>query len=109
MFVNRIRKMISFEFDKEIEKDVIHKFRKRPRSLLNLCGSVVEHRSAESKGLRFDSSRGLRKCFCLSNARDKTKNIFLHFFTDSKPTIFLILFNLSSTIVPLLRKQPYLQ
>ena len=32
----------------------------------------LEHRSAESKGLRFDSSWGL-KFFSLSHARDKTK------------------------------------
>ena len=32
----------------------------------------LEHRSAESKGLRFDSSWGLR-FFLLSHARDKTK------------------------------------
>ena len=38
--------------------------------------SVVEHRSAESEGLRVDSSWGLR-IFSLSHARDKTKNIFL--------------------------------
>ena len=38
-----------------------------------VCGSVVEHRSAESEGLRFDSSWGLR-IFSLSHARDKTKN-----------------------------------
>ena len=39
---------------------------------------ITIHRSAESKGLRFDSSWGLR-IFCLSHARDKTKkqNIFL--------------------------------
>ena len=32
----------------------------------------LEHRSAESEGLRFDSSRGLR-IFSWSHARDKTK------------------------------------
>ena len=32
----------------------------RPHSRWCLCGSVVEHRSAESEGLRLDSSRGLR-------------------------------------------------
>ena len=47
---------------------------------------------------------GLR-IFCFSNARDKTKNIFLHFFfTDLKLSIFLILFNMISTVVLLLRK-----
>ena len=41
----------------------------------SLCGSVVEHRSAESKGLSFDSSWGL-KSFSLSHACDQTKNTF---------------------------------
>ena len=54
-----------------------YELRNRPRSPWSLCGSVVEHRSAESAGLRFDSSWGLR-IFSLSHARDKTKNIFLH-------------------------------
>ena len=40
-----------------------------------LCGSVVEHWSTESKGLRFHSSQGL-KIFALSHACDKTKIIF---------------------------------
>ena len=53
---------------------VSYELRNRPRSPLSLCNSVVEHRSAESKSLRFDSC-GLR-IFCLSHARDKTKNIF---------------------------------
>ena len=39
---------------------------------LSLCGSVVEHRSAESEGLRLDSSWGLRNV-SLSRAREKTK------------------------------------
>ena len=43
----------------------------RSRSLRSLCGSVIEHRSAESEGLRFDSSWGLR-IFSLSHARQKT-------------------------------------
>ena len=34
--------------------------------------SVAQHRSAESEGLRFDSSKGLF-FFSLSHARDKTK------------------------------------
>ena len=52
----------------------VDELRTRPRS-----PSTVEflgHRSAESVVLRFDSSWGLR-IFSLSNARDKTKNIFL--------------------------------
>ena len=35
----------------------------RPSSAWHLHGSVVEHRSAESEGLRFDSSWGLRIFF----------------------------------------------
>ena len=42
-----------------------------------------EHRSAESDGLRFDSSWGA-KIFSLSNARERMKNIFLYFFTEPK-------------------------
>ena len=49
----------------------------------HLCGSVVGHRSAESEGLRFDSSWGLR-IFSLSHARGKTKNIFHYFLTELK-------------------------
>ena len=45
-----------------------------------VCFSVVEHRSAESKGLRFVTSWRLR----ISHARDKTANIFLYFFTQIK-------------------------
>ena len=44
-----------------------------------LCGSIIEYWSAESEGLRFDSSWGLR-IFSLSHARDKTKKIFLYIF-----------------------------
>ena len=51
---------------------VSYELRNKPRSPWSLCGSVVEHRSAESEGLRFDSSWGLR-IFSLSHARDKTK------------------------------------
>ena len=47
--------------------------------ILRLCGSVIEHRNAESEGLRFDSSRGLG-IYSLSHARDKTKNIYLQFY-----------------------------
>ena len=54
------------------------------------CDSVVEHRSAETESLRFDSSWELR-IVSLSHARDKTKNVF-YFLLSSKLTIFLILF-----------------
>ena len=42
----------------------------------SLCGSMIEHWSRESEGLRFDSSWGLR-IFSLSHAHDKMKSIFL--------------------------------
>ena len=69
-----------------------------PGSLWSLCGSVVEHRSAESEGLRFDSSWGLR-IFSLSHAYDKTKNtknkIFLYFILIIVKKIIQFLFQLS--------------
>ena len=55
-----------------------------------VCGSVVEHRSVESEGLRFDSSWRLR-IFSLSHARDKTKKTsFFISLPSSKLTISLI-------------------
>ena len=57
-------------------QDACHELRNRPRSPWNLCGSVVEHRSVESEGLRFVSSWGIR-IFSLSHACNKTNNIFL--------------------------------
>ena len=54
----------------------LHNGRRSPESL---CGSVVQHRSAEFEGLRFHSSWGLR-IFSLSLARDKTQNILLYYF-----------------------------
>ena len=62
--------------------------------------SVVEHRSAESRGLRFDSSWELR-FFSLSYARNKTKNIFLNFFTELK-TYYLSYSIHKGLIIPLL-------
>ena len=56
MFVTRTRKMVNFELRKEIEKDVF-------RLVTSMGQSVVEHRSAESEGLRFDSLWGLRIFF----------------------------------------------
>ena len=55
---------------------VSYGLRNAPSSPWSLCSSMVEHRSAESEGLRVDSSWGFR-IFSLSHARDKTKNIFL--------------------------------
>ena len=51
----------------------------KPRSPQSLCGSVVAHQSAESEGLRFDSSRGLQN-FSLFHARD----ISIYLFTEQK-------------------------
>ena len=70
-----------------------YQLRNRSRSLRSLCGSVIEHRSAESEGLRFDSSWGLR-IFSLSHARQKTS--FSISLPSSKLTISLI-----STIITL--------
>ena len=47
-----------------------------------LCGSVVEHRSAKSEGLSFDSSYYIWGI--LSHARHKTKNILPNFFNELK-------------------------
>ena len=47
------------------------------RSCFIFIWTFYNNNSAESEGLRFDSSRGLR-IFSLSHARDKTKNIFLN-------------------------------
>ena len=46
-----------------------YELRNRPRSLPSHYGSVVEHWSAESEGLRFDSSLGLA-IFSLSHTHD---------------------------------------
>ena len=57
-----------------------------------VCGSVVEHWSAESKGLRFDSSWGLR-IFSLSHTCDKTKknlSIFLYWVQKLPSLLFSI-------------------
>ena len=55
-----------------------YELRNRPRSLPSHYGSVVEHWSAESEGLRFDSSLGLA-IFSLSHTHDiMEKKIFLH-------------------------------
>ena len=66
---------------------VIYVLRNGPCSPSTLCGSAEEHRSAKSDGLKSDSSWGLR-IVSLSHAREKTKDIFLYFFTELK-TIYL--------------------
>ena len=55
----------------------------RPHSLWSLSGSVVEHWSAESEGLRFNSSWGLR-ILSSSHTCDETINIFLYIFPINK-------------------------
>ena len=56
----------------------------------SLTRSVVEHRSAESEGLRFDSSCGLR-IFSQSHARDKMKKHHSLQITSFKIVTFLFL------------------
>ena len=98
----RIREMVSFELGKEIEKDVfrlVTSLRQRKnsespwgiepqtfgfRARMLYHWAIETKVSAESEGLRFDSSWGLRKCFSFSLARDKKKNIFLYFSTELK-------------------------
>ena len=53
--------------------------------------------SAESEGLRFDSSWGLR-IFSSFYTRGKTKNIFLYFFTELK-TYHLFCMTLSTLLI----------
>ena len=47
------------------------------------CSATELELECGTGGLRFNSSWGLR-IFSLSNAHDKTKNIFLYFFTELK-------------------------
>ena len=49
----------------------------------SLCGSVVEHQSAESEGLRFSSSIGDSEFFLFPRTHDKT-NILLYLLTELK-------------------------
>ena len=60
-----------------------HELCNRPHSLWSLSGSVVEHWSAESEGLRFNSSSGLR-ILSLSHTCDETINIFIYVFPMNK-------------------------
>ena len=100
----KIREMVSFELGKEIEKDVFRLVtsvgqRKNSESPWGIEPQTFGFRarmpyhwatetkgskvSAESEGLRFDSSWGLES-YSFSLARDKKKNIFLYFFTELK-------------------------
>ena len=71
-------------WSKKYARRVSYELRNRPRSPWGLCGSVVEHRSAESRGLRFDSSWGLRIFSFVPRSWQDEKNIFLYFFTELK-------------------------
>ena len=53
---------------------------------------AVEHRSAESKGLRFESSWKTHNFFFVSRSWQDGKHLFLNFLLSSKLTTFLILF-----------------
>ena len=85
--------VLSRAWNKEKKGRDGHELRNRPRSPQSLCGQVAQHRSAESEGLRFNSSWELRS-FSLSYACDETKNTFIYFFTEIKLTISLILFTI---------------
>ena len=64
---------------------VLCELRNRPRSPYSLCVSVVEHRSAESEGLRVDSSGGLRIFLCPTLVtRRKTSFFSCHVYSGSK-------------------------
>ena len=73
--------MVSFELGKEIVKDIfclVTRGTKKKFSDLadrRVCGSMIKHRyrSAESEGLKFDSSWRLR-VFSMSCARNKDEN-----------------------------------
>ena len=56
---------------------VINELRNRLRSPQSLYGSAVEHRSAESIGLRFDSSLGLRIFFFVPRSWQDEKHLSL--------------------------------
>ena len=56
---------------------VINELRNRLRSPQSIYGSAVEHRSAESIGLRFDSSLGLRIFFFVPRSWQDEKHLSL--------------------------------
>ena len=61
-----------------------YELRNRPRSPWILCGSVVEHRSAESENLKFDSSWGL-KVFPFPTLVTRRKTSFFNFLSTFLP------------------------
>ena len=66
LFVNRIREMVSFKLGKEVEKDLLR---------LQLSWDWNKEKILGSHGIRF--LMGTQN-FYLSQAHDKTKNIFLN-------------------------------
>ena len=71
MLANRIRKIVSFELGKEIEKDVF-------RFVTSMGQRKILSPHEETNALMlFHSSGGLR-ILSLSHTFDKTKNIFLY-------------------------------
>ena len=61
----------------------------------SLCGSAIEHWNTESKGLRFNSSWGL-KIFSLFHAHNKMK-IFRYIFTELKNLPSLLFYSQTRT------------
>ena len=106
----RIREMISFELGKEIEKDVFRlvtslgqrkksespwviepqTFGFRARMLYHLATETTV--SAESEGLRFDSSWGIKNVFLFPTLVTRRKTSFYISLRSSKLTISLVLF-----------------
>ena len=81
----RIREMISFELGKEIEKDVFR--------LVTSVGQRKKSKvSAESEGLRFNSSWGIKNVFLFPTLVTRRKTSFYISLRSSKNTISLVLF-----------------
>ena len=101
-FVNRIREMVSFELDKDVEKGVYSlqwalltlSLIKMQRKVSILCNGPAhpvvqqQHWSVKSKGLMFTSSWEFRIC-SLFHAHDQTKN---HLTLDCQFSFFFGLF-----------------
>ena len=77
--------MISFELGKEIEKDVFR--------LVTSVGQRKKSKvSAESEGLRFNSSWGIKNVFLFPTLVTRRKTSFYISLRSSKNTISLVLF-----------------
>ena len=68
-----------------------YELRNRPRSTWSLCGSVVEHLSAESEGLRCDSSWGLPFFFLCPKLVTKRKKTSFSIFKRNHTNFFQFL------------------